>query len=105
MKKIDELKELKKLDEAGLIKELNSSQDKLFENKKKLSLDKLKNTSEIGKIKKRIARIQTILQEKLTESIVNETAKKLLAEKTNKQKSIKKAPTLDKTPASKTEDK
>jgi len=40
MKKIDELKELKKLDEAGLIKELNSSQEKLFENKKKLSLDK-----------------------------------------------------------------
>lgn len=89
MKKTDELKELKKLDEAALVKELNSAREKLFENRKKLSLDKLKNTSEIKKDKKRIARIQTVLQEKLIESIVNESAQKILAEKKSNKKKNK----------------
>jgi ribosomal protein L29 len=69
MKKIEELKEIKKYDAKGLIKELDLSQEKLFELKRKKALDKLKNTSEIRKGKKRIARINSILRDKILEEI------------------------------------
>jgi len=74
MKTNSELKELKSKSINELNKELMESKKKLFELQKNLSLDKLKKTSEIRDLKKKIARIKTIIYLKLEEELVSETA-------------------------------
>ena len=81
MKTREELKTIKKMDSNMLVKELSASREKLFELQKKHSLDKLKNTSELSKMKKNIARISTTLREKIVAELVDQEAKKIINEK------------------------
>jgi large subunit ribosomal protein L29 len=59
-------KEIRKLSKQEMQKRIVFLQKELFDNKIKLDLSKIKDTSIIKKIKKEIARIKTILKEKET---------------------------------------
>ena len=72
MKSADELKKLREKSITELAKELTATRAKLIELKRNLILEKLKKTSDIGKIKKYLAQINTIIREKLTEEVVQE---------------------------------
>jgi len=69
MKVRDELKKMRAKSLEELSKELNDLNSKLREMRKDLALDKLKKTSDIKKTKKNIARIQTVMREKLAEEL------------------------------------
>jgi len=64
MKKTQEIQELREKDKKELFLKLQESQKKLQELKFGASFRKLKNYHEITKVRKRIARIWTILTEK-----------------------------------------
>jgi ribosomal protein L29 len=65
MKNIEELKSLRSLDMPKLEKELNDSKRKLLEENLKVKVGKLDNYSLISKSRKRVARISTIINEKM----------------------------------------
>jgi len=65
MKTTKEIKKIKDKSIAELARELTKSKTKLTDLKRSLILDKLKKTSDIRKTKKYIARIQTVMREKL----------------------------------------
>ena len=69
IKEKDELKRIRAKSVSELSKELNDNYSKLIEMKRNLTQDKLKKTSDITKTKKNIARIKTILREKLEEEL------------------------------------
>lgn len=76
MKKVEELKELRTLDDKVLYKEITTTNHKLSELEFKASFRKVKNYREIRQLKKRIARIWTILAEKaMLEILKDENAK------------------------------
>ena len=72
MKLKDNLKGLRLKQISELSQELSKNRVKLAEMKRDLSLDKLKKNSEISKIKRQIARIQTIMREKIAAEISQE---------------------------------
>ena len=69
MKKTIEIKELKEKDTKALARELKDLEIKLADLKFKSSFRKLKNYHEITATRKRIARIWTILGEKIVSKI------------------------------------
>lgn len=69
MKKIEQLRELRALSANQLYGRITDSQKKLALFRQDKLLGKLKNTHEITEVRKSIARLQTILDEKLTENI------------------------------------
>jgi len=72
MKKTVQIKELKEKDEKTLIKELDDENRKLSELKFKAAFRKIKNFHEITEKRKNIARIWTILNQKLDEKLNKE---------------------------------
>lgn len=62
--KTKEIEQLKNKPEMELVNEIKKSKDKLWELQVDLRAGKLKNVSEITKLKKLIARVNTILSEK-----------------------------------------
>lgn len=75
MKHKDNLKNLRFKQISELSQELSKNRVKLAEMRRDLSLDKLKKNSEISAIKKQIARIQTIIREKIKAEITQEEIK------------------------------
>lgn len=75
MKAIDEIKKLRAKSVSELVKELATAKSKLADLKRNLILEKLKKTSDIKKIQKYIARIQTIMREKLEKELEKEQTK------------------------------
>ena len=72
MKSTNESKQLKVKSVAQLAKELMITREKLIELRRNLTLEKLKKTSDIGKTKKYIAQINTIIREKLAKEVIKE---------------------------------
>jgi len=66
MKKLKELEELRNKDNKTLFKELESVKKKITEIQFKAAFGNVKNTKEIGSLKKKVARIWTILQENVS---------------------------------------
>jgi len=64
MKSKKELEELKSKDTKALVKELDALQTKLADVRLKSAFRTLKNTSEIGETRKKVARIWTILTDR-----------------------------------------
>lgn len=62
--KTKEMEQLKNKQEMELINDIKKSKDKLWELQVDLRAGKLKNVSEIKKLKKLIARINTIVSER-----------------------------------------
>jgi large subunit ribosomal protein L29 len=58
-------KELRAKDEAGLTKELMDLLKAQFSLRMQLATQQLSNTSQLGKVRKDIARVRTILREKV----------------------------------------
>jgi len=75
MKTSEEMKKIKAQSVSELASELAKSKAKLTDLKKDLAVGKLKKTSDIKKTKKNIARIQTILREKLEAELEKGEAK------------------------------
>jgi ribosomal protein L29 len=69
MKVKDEIKKFKSQSIAELTKELKDLNLKIIDMKRNLSQDKLKKTSDLTKTRKNIARIKTILREKLVSEL------------------------------------
>lgn len=72
MKKTEILKEIKAKDIKALTKELNDEQKKLTQLEFNAGFKKVKNVHEVTVSRKRIARIMTILNEKVYEEILKE---------------------------------
>jgi ribosomal protein L29 len=62
----DLLTDLRSKDQTGLVSDLKAAEKKLLELQFGVSLRKLKKTDEIKKTRKLIARLQTLLREKLS---------------------------------------
>ncbi|MGA2666966.1 MAG: 50S ribosomal protein L29 [Patescibacteria group bacterium] len=77
MKQKESLKQLKVLDSKSLIKELAASNHKLVELRFGAKLKKLKNFKEISLERKKIARIWTLLGEKVSADLVSTSAKEV----------------------------
>lgn len=73
MKAKEEIKELKLKSISDLQKLFNSSRDKLRELRFKVSQNQLKNVREVRGLKKKIAKILTLIEQK--EKITKEAAK------------------------------
>lgn len=73
MKKTIELQELRGKDKKALFKDLQESQKKLTELQFGASFKKLKNYREISMIRKRIARIWTVLTDKSLKELQKES--------------------------------
>ena len=71
----EETKKIKAKSISELASELTKSKAKLTDLKRDLAVGKLKKTSDIKKTKKNIARIQTILREKLEAELEKGEAK------------------------------
>ena len=75
MKETDEMKKIRAKSVSGLAKELSMTKSKSADLKRNLALEKLKKTSDIRKTKKYIARVQTVMQEKLEDELKGKDAK------------------------------
>jgi ribosomal protein L29 len=75
MKTSQELKELKSKDAKDLFKDLEESYKKLTQMKFEAAFKKIKNYKAIGRERKKIARIWTILGQKTLENINKENEK------------------------------
>lgn len=75
MKKQIEIQEIRSKDEKALFGELQALNKKLAESQFKASFRRLKNFHEITSLRKRIARIWTILGEKTMEKYEKESIK------------------------------
>ncbi len=75
MKATEETKKTKDKSVSELVTELAKAKAKLADLKRDLALDKLKKTSDIKKTKKYIAKIQTIMREKLEAELEKEEIK------------------------------
>jgi len=64
MKKKDALQKLKTKPEQDLKKELSENKDRLWSLKSDLASGKIKNVAEIKSVKKNIARVKTLLNQK-----------------------------------------
>lgn len=73
MKKTTQLKEIRKSDTKALVKELSDLNSKLTNLQFKASFRRLKNFHEITANRKQIARIWTVLNEKVIEDIKKES--------------------------------
>lgn len=73
MKKTTQLKEIRQKDTKDLVKELADLNVKLTELQFKVSFRRLKNFHEITIVRKKIARIWTIMGEKAAEKFTKET--------------------------------
>ena len=65
MKTIEEMKDLRSMDVKKLETELKDNQKKLMQNSLKVAAGKLENFSLIKKSRKNIARIKTLINEKM----------------------------------------
>lgn len=65
LKRRDNLADLRTKDQAGLVADLVAAEKKLLELEFNLTLKKLKQTDQINKTRKQIARLQTLLREKM----------------------------------------
>lgn len=63
MKIKEQLKELRKLDKAGLVEQLRSSEQELMNLRFKHAAAQLTHTAQFELIRKRVARIRTLLSE------------------------------------------
>ena len=64
VKKETEVEKIKKLDDATINKNIEDLKKELFNLRLQAAVGKLENTARIGKIKKQIARMKTILTER-----------------------------------------
>jgi len=71
MKITEETKNLREKDAKSLVLEATELHKKLTDLRIQNSFGKAKNVKEIGMIRRKIARIRTILQEKALEKLVN----------------------------------
>ena len=60
MKKTDELKQLRTLDEAGLRKELRETEEELMKLRFKKAMTQLEKTDQLKTLRAKVARIRTI---------------------------------------------
>ncbi|AKM82693.1 TPA: 50S ribosomal protein L29 [Candidatus Berkelbacteria bacterium] len=75
MKKVTELKEIREKDTKALVKELADLNKKMAELQFKTSFRRLKNFHEITDMRKRTARIWTVLNEKAIAEFNNKESK------------------------------
>ena len=64
VKKVSEAEKLRKLDDATMKNNIEDLKKELFNLRLQAAVGKLENTAKIGKIKKDIARMKTILNER-----------------------------------------
>ena len=64
VKKETEVEKIKKLDDATINKNIEDLKKELFNLRLQAAVGKLENTARIGKIKKQIARMKTVLTER-----------------------------------------
>jgi len=64
VKKVSEAEKLRKLDDATMKNNIEDLKKELFNLRLQAAVGKLENTAKIGKIKKEIARMMTILNER-----------------------------------------
>ncbi len=64
VKKVTEVEKIKKLDDATINKNIEDLKKELFNLRLQAAVGKLENTARIGKIKKQIARMKTVLTER-----------------------------------------
>ena len=64
VKKVTEVEKIKKLDDATINKNIEDLKKELFNLRLQAAVGKLENTAIIGKIKKQIARMKTVLTER-----------------------------------------
>ncbi len=70
MKSRDELKSLRDKDASDLLEERGAAEKELLNLRFRKSVNQIPDTSRIGKLRKKIARIETIIKEKaITEAI------------------------------------
>ena len=72
MKRRDQLTELRAKDQAGLVADMKAAEKKLLELKFAVTLKKIKKTDELRATRKLIARLQTLLAERLTGQILEQ---------------------------------
>ena len=63
-KKVTEMDKIRKLDDATINKNIEDLKKELFNLRLQAAVGKLENTARIGKIKKQIARMKTVLTER-----------------------------------------
>ena len=64
VKKVTEMEKIKKLDDATIKNNIEELKKELFNFRLQAAVGKLENTAKIGKTKKQIARMKTILNER-----------------------------------------
>jgi len=64
VKKVTEVEKIKKLDDATIKNNIEDLKKELFNLRLQAAVGKLENTANIGKTKKQIARMKTILNER-----------------------------------------
>ena len=64
VKKVTEMEKIKKLDDATIKNNIEELKKELFNLRLQAAVGKLENTAKIGKTKKQIARMKTVLTER-----------------------------------------
>ena len=64
VKKVSEVEKIKKLDDATIKNNIEELKKELFNLRLQAAVGKLENTAKIGKTKKQIARMKTVLTER-----------------------------------------
>lgn len=75
MKRREELADLRTKDSSALVVQLKEAEKRLLELRFSLAFRKLKTSADIHRTRKEIARLQTILREKLRGSYLEATVK------------------------------
>lgn len=64
VKKVSEAEKIRQMDNAAINEEINKLKQELFNLRLQSAVGKLEHTSELGRIKKQIARMKTVLTER-----------------------------------------
>ena len=68
VKKVSEAEKIRQMDNAAINEEINKLKQELFNLRLQSAVGKLEHTSELGKVKKQIARMKTVLTERANAS-------------------------------------
>lgn len=66
--KVSEAEKIRQMDTAAINEEINKLKQELFNLRLQSAVGKLEHTSELGKVKKQIARMKTVLTERANAS-------------------------------------
>jgi len=76
MKTKEELKKIRNKNLPELVKELQVEREKYFQMRKDHLMEKLKKTADLKKVKKNIARCQTVIREKIAADLIKDSSSK-----------------------------